>query len=317
MLFLAKEQGKRCSRAISVPGQPQLPYSCLSGPGDGVGFAQGGCSTELSSGRAVLAFLGAPERPGRAGRAWRAGCDVKPGGGSVGPSAPIPRPAHAPVTARTINTLFPAPKPFSKACRVPGPAAPPRRAAKAPPAPGADVSPGLDVPSTGELSCSACCWLEHPDTCPPPRAMRAHPRVLHHKTWALRIREPNGPSLGYWGARGALRSKTWGGCFLQQQKLIPLIPGKISPGSSDLPLSKDQRLGTSLSLFLGDGQGMAKGRQQRFARKEDSLTDPSVDGERVPEVNRAHHPSQSSASHSRDNFLPPAAPVRSLRKRAA
>lgn len=123
--ILGKGARQGCSSTTTLSGQPQLPYSWLPGPGNGVGFAQGGSSSEpqLRQGRAGIPW--SAELPGRAGRAWRAGCDVKPGGGSVGPSAPIPGPAHAPVTARTITTLLPAPKPFSKACRVPSPAAPP------------------------------------------------------------------------------------------------------------------------------------------------------------------------------------------------
>lgn len=93
---------KPCWSRLLLPGTQAAGLfndAGLQGPGDGVGFAQGGMLW-LWQGCA-----GIPRSPGRAGRAWRAGCDVKPGGGSVGPSAPIPGPAPAPVTARTINAL--------------------------------------------------------------------------------------------------------------------------------------------------------------------------------------------------------------------
>lgn len=177
----------------------------------------------------MLAFLGASELPGRAGRAWRAGCDVKPGGGSVGPSAPIPGLAHAPVTARTINALFfPAPKPFSKAFGVPG-----------------QVSPrGW---STGDLSCSACSWLEHPDTFPPPWV--THPQILHYKILGTSGQgSPVGQAWGNWGARRALHSYKHQGFACSSRP--PLIPGRISPGSRDLPSSKEPRLEAGFSQLV-------------------------------------------------------------------
>lgn len=68
-----KEARQGCSRATVIPGQPQLPYSGLPGPGDGVGFAQGASSTELQlwQGCAGIPWsLGAP-RPSRQSLASR------------------------------------------------------------------------------------------------------------------------------------------------------------------------------------------------------------------------------------------------------
>lgn len=196
MLVLAKKQGRDAPVPLWSQASHNCPIPVCQARGMGWALLRGDPAPSSSSGRAVLAFHGASERPGRAGRAWRAGCDVNPGGGSVGPSAPIPGLAHTPVTARTINTLFPAPKPFSKACRVPGPTAPPCRAAKPPAGSQGRCHPRLDVPSAGELSCSACCWLQHLDTSPHPG-----PRLRTHessttKPGQVTSEEPSGPSLG-------------------------------------------------------------------------------------------------------------------------
>lgn len=129
---------------------------------------------------------GAPERTGRASRAWRAGCDVNPGGGGVGPSAPVPGLARAPVMAKTVNTLFPAAKSSSKACRSPRSHSPISR-----PTAGGRAAAGsqgrrcpkdgrMDVLSLGELSCSACCRLEHISTSLP--IARTHVRRRNSST---------------------------------------------------------------------------------------------------------------------------------------
>lgn len=175
-------------------------------PGGWGGLCSGGDpEPSSSSGRALLAFHGASERPGRAGRAWRAGCDVNPGGGSVGPSAPIPGLAHTPVTARTINTLFPAPKSFSKA-GSPVPQHPRAVAAKPPPAPRAGVTPGwtcraqVNFPALPAAGCNT--WTRPPTpghacalTSPPPQSLGR-----------ARQRNPVTQAWGNWGARGALHS---------------------------------------------------------------------------------------------------------------
>lgn len=83
-------------------------------PGWGGLCSGGDLAWSSRSGRAVPALRGAPEHAGQAGRAWRAGCDVNPGGGGVGPGPLVPGLAHAPLPAKPINTLFPASKSFSK-----------------------------------------------------------------------------------------------------------------------------------------------------------------------------------------------------------
>lgn len=58
---------KPCWSPLLLPGTQAAGLfndAGLQGPGDGVGFAQGGCS---GSGRAVLAFHGAPAEPAEPG----------------------------------------------------------------------------------------------------------------------------------------------------------------------------------------------------------------------------------------------------------
>lgn len=162
----------------------------------GMGWALLRGDAAPSSGRAVLAFHRAPERPGRAGRAWRAGCDVNPGGGSVGPSAPIPGLAHTPVTARTINALFSAPKPFSKACRAPGRAAPLSCAAKPRWLPGQMSAQGWTCRAWVNFpALPVAVWNTRSRPPQPGSAVHTH-KCSITKPGHVTSGEPNGPSLG-------------------------------------------------------------------------------------------------------------------------
>lgn len=250
MPFLAKEQ----SRGAPVPLRFQTSHNCpipvCQARGMGWASLRGYPAASSSSGRAVLAFHGASERPGRAGRAWRAGCDVNPGGGSVGPSAPIPGLAHAPVTARTINTLFSAPRRLSPKLAGSRGRSIPAPCGQAPPAPRAGGTAGPDVPSAGELSCSACCWLEHPDTSSPGRVMHVHPQHLGTSYQG----SPVGQAWDNWDARGAPDSKTWGGC-LQQQGFS--YSGGDFPREQRIALKQGAGVGSRPfpACFLGMGRG--------------------------------------------------------------
>lgn len=116
-----------------------------------------------------------------------------------------------------------------------------------------------------------------------------------------------GQTWGKRGARGALHCNTWGVAYNSR---APLIPGDISPGSSDLPSSKDQRLEAGLSqLFPGDGQGMTKGQQQSLPAAGFAHRSPSPGEERAPEVSRAHQHISPSPFPELSLFLPPAAPT--------
>lgn len=189
-------------------GGPRPALSLATRPPGWGGLCSGGGNPVPSSGsdRAVPALHGTPDRTGRAGRAWQASCDVKPGGGGVGPSDPVLGLARTSGTAKAIHTLFPASKSLSKACSGPRSRSPAGRATQPshryesrPVASRAGIARTTDVLRVGELSCSACCRLEHLGVSP----TIARPRVCSHDSFTAKLapgqvtsEEPNGSSLG-------------------------------------------------------------------------------------------------------------------------
>lgn len=228
--------------APTLPQWPRASQCCpipsCQAPRAGWALLKGDPAPSSRPSRAALALHGVPEHAGPAGRAWRAGYDVNPGGGGVGSSAPVPSWAHTPVMAKPINTLFPASKSFTKVCRSPQSCSPPATPCRASRLPGQALLRGG--------TCRA--WVNFPalpvagwsTLARPPQhhqAMHARWQLLHHAAgaWAGHI------GGAQWSEPGVIRA---------QKGLFPLkgvsaifyfgFPREISPGISDFPSSKAQ-----------------------------------------------------------------------------
>lgn len=137
----------------------------------------------------------------------------------------------------------------------------------------------MDVLSLGELSCSACCRLEHISTSLP--IARTHAQLLHRKAsaWAGRIGVQRAEVAVIRVQKGLFLPKGWGLFLSSTTAGLHGFPGETAPGISDFPSGKEQESETGSSPFVcwgwvGDepgttfsrcgGGGMLRGQQHQL-----------------------------------------------------
>lgn len=183
--------------------------------------------------------------------------------------------------------------------------------------------------SLGELSCSACCRLEHISTSLP----ITRPHVRSHNSCTTKpapgqVTSESSETAVIQVQKGIFLLKGWGLVFSSTTAGLHGSPREISPRISDFPSREDQEWETGSSSFVSWGwvgdepgitfslcRGAAEGAAASAHLREDLLAGTQRVSKGAQGCSLApHHPSQSSASHSRGGFLPPAPQSRPIGK---